>query len=49
VDVLLPAGGHAAIGPTVRVRWLHRPDADGYGWNGIGNLAFQFGASVLLR
>jgi hypothetical protein len=49
VDGRVPSGEHAAIGPTVRVRWVHRPAAAADGWNGIGNLAFQFGASVLFR
>jgi hypothetical protein len=46
MDAVFRAGAHAAIGPTFRVRWMHRPIADGVGWNGIGPFAFQVGATV---
>jgi hypothetical protein len=49
VDVAAAVSPHVALAPTVRVRWQHRPSSDGYGWNGIGNMSFQFGASVFFR
>jgi len=49
LDAAVRLGDRATLAPTVRVRWLHRPPADGLGWNGIGNLALQVGAAVFFR
>jgi len=49
LDAAFAAGAHAAIGPSFRIRWMHRPAGGDVGWNGIGPLAFQIGATVLLR
>ena len=49
LDASFRTGAHAAIGPSFRVRWVPRPAGGEIGWNGIGPLAFQVGATVFLR
>jgi hypothetical protein len=48
VDVTILDGAHAALAPSFRVRWVNRADALD-GWNGLGALTLQFGASVFIR
>jgi hypothetical protein len=48
-DFLVRAAERVSVAPAIRVRWIKRPGSDGYGWNGIGDFTFQFGASLILR
>lgn len=49
MDLVLPASARSAVVPSVRLRWIHRPEPAGRGWNGIGSYALQFGVGVRVR
>lgn len=49
IDVMVPVSPRVAVAPTVRVRWIHRPEPAASGWNGIGAYTFQVGIGVFVR
>jgi hypothetical protein len=49
VDVMVPVSPRVAVAPTFRMRWIHRPEPAGSGWNGIGAYTFQLGIGVFIR
>lgn len=46
LDALVPIGRRAALAPTFRLRWVHRPYAAAPGWNGVGYYTYQFGIAL---
>jgi hypothetical protein len=48
MDVTIADAPHATLAPSLRVRWIDRPDALD-GWNGLGAFTFQIGATVIVR
>ena len=47
-DVAVVDTAHVVLAPAFRVRWVERADALD-GWNGLGAVSFQIGATVILR
>jgi hypothetical protein len=47
-DIAAVNAAYAVLGPSFRVRWVKRASVDD-GWNGLGGVSIQIGATVLLR